>query len=154
MKILFLDIDGVLNSMRNVRAYNRFPMPNVESEAELDPIAIGMIRKICDLTKSSIVLSSTWRDYVDPIEFGKKYNLPIVDKTISGSKARSIRLYREERPEIVKYAIIDDDDMQDVNNNQVFTDLDNGMLCEHFFKLMELLIDDPKDLMHSDIIVT
>ena len=57
MKIIFLDIDGVLNSKtyyktvdRTKKDWNRF-----------NPLAVEMIRRLIEEFDASIVISSTWR---------------------------------------------------------------------------------------------
>jgi hypothetical protein len=52
MKVLFLDVDGVLNSYRSVVCYGGFSWPNNHSggpkdQNNMDWIAVGMIRKAC-----------------------------------------------------------------------------------------------------------
>ncbi len=154
MKIIFLDVDGVLNSRRNVLAFGGFPWPNEpavlpdgtpnsNAELYLDQIAIGMIRAICEKTGAKIVLHSTWRMHVNPIEWGKKWNLPIIAGT-SGNvgKPQSIKIWLSETQRNVEYvshyAIIDDDDMDD-HEHQVTTGITNGFLYEHYQKTLTLL---------------
>lgn len=148
MKIIFLDVDGVLNSLRNVIAQGGFPFPkgsNVEQsplhrEENLDALAVGMVRKLCDETGAKIVLSSTWREHLDSVsEFGKRWALPIIDATPFGAKQGAISRWLEEhRPLVDKYAILDDEDMGD-REHQVFTTLDDGMLLVNFKQAMEML---------------
>ncbi|MDE6189696.1 MAG: hypothetical protein K2G37_05375, partial [Clostridia bacterium] len=55
MKIIFLDIDGVLNS----RAYDRLRDWNILSD--IDETRLPLLKKLVDTTGAKIVLSSTWR---------------------------------------------------------------------------------------------
>jgi len=61
--ILFLDIDGVLNSVswseRRVRPIAQGWM--WEAEYNLDPDAVAILNRICSRTRCAVVLSSTWR---------------------------------------------------------------------------------------------
>lgn len=153
MKIIFLDVDGVLNSYRNVAAFDHYPhpgepdvlhgQPNIMAESNLDRIAIGMIRAICKKTGAKIVLHSTWRIHVNPIEWGKKWNLPIIAGTDGNvGKPQSIKIWLGETQRNVEYvshyAIIDDDDMDD-REHQVTTGMTNGFLYEHYQKTLTLL---------------
>lgn len=78
MKILFLDVDGVLNSFRTADAFNtgrgdgygtlafstdfRYGQMEWSQRAfKLDPIAVILLRKIIEATGAKIVISSTWR---------------------------------------------------------------------------------------------
>jgi hypothetical protein len=145
LKIIFLDVDGVLNSYRNVIAFGGFPFPgrsgkdNPHAEENLDPIAIGMIRKLCKEFDAKIVLHSTWRTHVNPREFGEKYGLPIIDVTPTVSKSQSIKLWlREKGQEVINYIIIDDDDMDD-KHRQVFTDIYEGFIYKDYIRAQKKL---------------
>lgn len=144
IKVLFLDVDGVLNSYRNVAAYGRFPWPNEPQESELDPIALQMIRRICRDLDVKIVLSSTWREHVNPVQWGEKWDLPIIDSTsINFAKARAIAEWirnPESKYEVTEYVIIDDDWMRD-DGHQVYTTIVGGMLLIHYIVLRMLLGD-------------
>lgn len=52
-KLVFLDIDGVLNSRRSTYAY--------ASTHTLDPVAVALLNELLTVTGSSVVISSTWR---------------------------------------------------------------------------------------------
>lgn len=55
-KIIFLDIDGVLNSMdwfEKIKDRNEY--------SEINPEKVKLLKEIVDRTKAEIVLSSTWR---------------------------------------------------------------------------------------------
>lgn len=58
MKILFLDIDGVLNSRQY---FIKIKNMNVAPEHRIDPLAVAKLNQITDATGAFIVLSSTWR---------------------------------------------------------------------------------------------
>lgn len=143
-KIIFLDIDGVLNSLRNVVAQGGFPFPNETEdqrhlESNLDPLAIGMIKKLCLDFSCDVVLHSSWRTVVDPVDFGKRIGLSIVDKTSSDfSKPQSIAIYLEEHPEIKHWLVLDDDDMG-VGTKQIRTTLDDGFVYRHFRKALKIM---------------
>lgn len=87
MKILFLDIDGVLNS----RAYDR--KRNWNEQTDIDETRLPLVREIIDNTGAKIVLISTLRSHWDRDEslcdedgqyingLFSKYGLAIYDKT-------------------------------------------------------------------------
>jgi len=64
-KIIFLDIDGVLNSNDwYVRRQNEYEMDAVENQYpfyEFDPKAINRLNEIIKSTGAKVVVSSTWR---------------------------------------------------------------------------------------------
>lgn len=114
MKIIFLDVDGVLNSFRNIAAFGRFPFPNnEESEPELDQIALGMVRNLTKLTGANVVLHSMWRRHVDPVEFGNRphINLPIIDRTDQSDKVISIIGWLKKHPEVTDFVVLEDNDI-------------------------------------------
>lgn len=59
MKVIFLDIDGVLNS----RAYDR--KRKWDEQTDIDETRMPLIKEIVDATEAKIVLSSTWRQHWD-----------------------------------------------------------------------------------------
>ena len=59
MKIIFLDIDGVLNS----REYDR--KRNWNEQTDIDETRLPLVKEIIDKTGAKIVLISTWRNHWD-----------------------------------------------------------------------------------------
>jgi HAD domain in Swiss Army Knife RNA repair proteins len=57
MKIIFLDIDGVLNTDRQIRINNLKQNEGINFDQE----AMGNLKKIIKKTKARIVITSTWR---------------------------------------------------------------------------------------------
>lgn len=146
MKILFLDIDGVLLSARTALATGSIPWTcNPDDIPYFDHIAIGMLRRLCKDTKCKIVLSSTWRHSVSFETIAKAHDLPIIDKTpwkMSSSRGEEIAMWLREHKEVTKYAIIDDDSdmLAEQLPNFVKTDSMEGMFYSHFLKLKEILL--------------
>lgn len=65
MKIVFLDIDGVINtdnSHHSPGSYATFPGSMQIYLQPLDPKAIGNLNRITETTGAKIVISSTWRE--------------------------------------------------------------------------------------------
>lgn len=58
IKVLFLDIDGVLNS----NDYFNSIKNNQDEYEEIDESKVILLKKIIDKTNAKIVLSSTWRE--------------------------------------------------------------------------------------------
>lgn len=52
MRILFLDIDGVLNSYQWYKGHKKYP---------LNPYCVSLLNKIIDETNAKVVISSAWR---------------------------------------------------------------------------------------------
>lgn len=116
MKIIFLDIDGVLNSVR----YDRQRTVN---QGNIDETRLQLIKALVDETKALIVLSSSWRKHwekditqCDAIgrainEVFAKYQLDIYDKTEclpNNDRAEEIRKWLKLQGNIEAFVIFDD----------------------------------------------
>lgn len=111
-KVLFLDIDGVLNSRRTVIATGGYPHSFEPScRARFDWVAVRMIRELCEKEGASIVLSSSWRHGKNSVhECANGLDLPIFDKTpdLPGVRGEEIQDWLNRHPEVTHYAIVDD----------------------------------------------
>ena len=68
MKVVFLDVDGVLNTAKTFeRVYNSFKNSG-KRELEIDSFRLEYLKKITDETDAKIVLSSTWRRFFQKID--------------------------------------------------------------------------------------
>lgn len=107
MKVLFLDIDGVLNKRSDWEVI----MPNMSNKL-LNRVLLGRVHTIIKETNCKIVLSSTWRIFEKDIKYLEEYGqLDIFDKTpmLKGPRGLEIQAWLEEYPEVETYAIVDDD---------------------------------------------
>ena len=119
MKIIFLDIDGVLNS----RVYDR--KRNWNEQTDIDETRLPLIKEIVDATDAKIVLSSTWRQHwdkdpnrcdVDGRYINKtfaKFGLAIFDKTpdlgnTAWRREEISKWLKETEQDIEAFVIIDD----------------------------------------------
>lgn len=143
-KVLFLDIDGVLNSRRSVVACNGYPHGFTKVDLEkFDWIAVGLIRKLCEETDTSICLSSSWRLIHSVHECANGLDLPIFDKTpsLNSNRGVQINVWLAEHPEVTCYAIVDDD--ADMMPQQVpffvRTNERNGLSIQDFANLKRIL---------------
>ena len=149
MKVLFLDIDGVVNSMRTCMAYEGYPWDvDPESLKMFDHVALALIRRVCIKGDIKIVLSSTWRigEKVYP-KMAQALELPIIDRTpvfhVSerlGRRGAEIQAWLDGHPEVTQYVILDDE-VFDMNKDQeshiVKTDGKNGLSFEKYIKLLK-----------------
>ena len=157
MKILFLDIDGVLNSEifwttqsqshRRLEAkhkgYNR---DEQRALANIDKNTIHLLNYIVDKTNAEIVISSTWRGdcnlpYIMRFMGLKKpyYGTTPYDKT--RHRGTEIQKWLEDYGDDVKYAILDDD--SDMLSHQipffVKTNFYEGLTKELADRVIEIL---------------
>lgn len=95
MKIIFLDIDGVLNSVEYTIS-TQFSKETVRTE-KVDPVKVGLLRFVCEQTGANIVVSSTWRHGRDASWFRGFFssfgwfNPPIIDVTPTQCEASATR---------------------------------------------------------------
>lgn len=122
MRIVFLDFDGVVTTLK--------------SNWNLDNEKMEMVKRICDETGAKIVISSSWRRYTlaDTIEsltikleekglqpfLMPEYVIDITARMYAfkhGKREEHFRIYRgveieqwlSEHPEVTNYVILDDD---------------------------------------------
>ena len=103
-KILFLDIDGVVNCATTPQRFDRF--------IGIDPYMALLVGRIIQATDAEIVLSSSWRYHKDSQEEVRKRVLPFMDVTPMhdglSSRGTEIKEWLDLHPEVTKYAILDD----------------------------------------------
>lgn len=162
MKVIFLDIDGVLNSERSFFARSHLAEKYVEeygyqiasSLATVDPIACDLINRLCKETDAKIVLSSTHRKYFE--ESSKKLDeikeylqkLGINSIYVTGF-TESLRTFRgieilqwlENNPMASEYIIIDDSDDMLANQKKflIHVDAEVGFSTKNYRDAAELL---------------
>jgi hypothetical protein len=113
-----------------------------------DPVALELIRKICQKGDVKIVLSSTWRigDKVYP-KMAQALDLPIIDRTsyrLSGGGRRGdeIAQWLEDHPDIKEYVIVDDETF-DMNKDQqahiIKVDGEEGLSFKNYCKICKKL---------------
>lgn len=105
MKVIFLDIDGVLNCHKTPNPRN-FPYV-------IDNDLLLLFRQLLERTGALVVLSSTWRYDPAGIFSAKHYGVPFIDITPDMPKeprCKEILEWVRKHPEVNRYAVIDDED--------------------------------------------
>lgn len=141
MKVLFLDIDGVLNHENHYKwlmeTDEPTPLQRVYPYSEFNPVSCQILNRIIEETGCKIVLSSSWRlDGENRLNsLFKHFGLPkIYSITPCLNTARGIEIgaWLAAHPEVTKYVIVDDDsDMEEhqlpyfVKTNPYESGLDN-----------------------------
>lgn len=112
MKVLFLDIDGVCNSL----AYAQRNSMNLWHKT--DPELVNLVRGIIEATGCEVVLSSTWRLYPEALAVVKRDVCQLLDCTPDmqdGAKrgivprGEEVEAWLAGHPEVSRYAILDDE---------------------------------------------
>ncbi len=156
MRVVFLDIDGVLNADCDFGGKSK-PNPYVSSDdgnryCGICRTHVKLLKKIVDRTDAKIVLTSSWKnDYNDYIRHGyfnrvgkylhnklRAFGLSIYDTTIkydfSGGKNRGYEIsqWLEDHPEVDKWVVLDDEKFSDydflkITPNLILTDSEYGL---------------------------
>lgn len=156
MKVLFLDIDGVLNSERTRVAFKGLPHDlTPEHLAMFDPVGLNMIRGLCARGDVSVVVSSAWRITHDWDAIGRALGLPTMGRTPSllGCRGDEIAAWLREHPEVDTWAILDDSDDMLPEQRPFFvrTDLYDGIRWRDFERLCTLFGLQPYDCAPSRV---
>ena len=120
MKVIFLDIDGVLNC-------DRYLVENKCRGIGIDPERLELISDIVRASDANIVLTTSWRAHWSEKEeecdlLGKEINdafaefgLEVYGKTPSlyYNREQEIKAWLEDNPEVTQFVIIDDMWLQD-----------------------------------------
>lgn len=115
MKVLFLDIDGVLNYVGG---------PTECGMYGLLPEKVALLERIIDATQCKVVLSSTWRKFdrtlakvdrmLDSIGYELLDATPILDRKegllwVGQTRGCEIKAWLDQHPEVTQFVILDDD---------------------------------------------
>ena len=154
MKIVFLDFDGVLNSV----IYDR--ERDMSTNTNIDESRVCLLKQIIDETNAKIVLSTSWRRHWDKnIEncdnigvwintIFSKYGLQIYDKTPylsigAGRKAEILSWIEFFSEPIKSYVILDDYALgwEELSDRLVKTSpyIGRGLEKEHVKRAIEIL---------------
>ena len=143
MKILFLDIDGVLVSDSSFVLYGKMPRsPGVNWDC-FNPVAVALLQKIVRDTGAVCVLSSSWRVLCDLVALGKRLGVTFVGKTgrQAATRGKEIEQWLTVNPEVESYVILDD--RSDFHDDQkpflVRTQFSDGLNMDGCYKAISLL---------------
>jgi hypothetical protein len=105
MKVIFLDIDGVLNCDKtpNPRGF-----PYI-----VDKKLLARFKKLLQRTGAKVVLSSTWR--CDPVGLfaARHYGVPFIDVCPDkrrSSRCKELLAWLKAHPKVTRYIVLDDED--------------------------------------------
>jgi hypothetical protein len=105
MKVIFLDIDGVLNCDHTTNP-RKFPYV-------VDKKLLARFKKLLSRTGAKVVLSSSWR--LDPVGLlaAKHWGVPFIDVAPDMPKKTrrdEVLTWLSKHPNVIRYTIIDDED--------------------------------------------
>lgn len=160
--LVFLDIDGVLNSKPWFLQQRESGAVATELMGlyDLDPAACGLLQRLCEETGAGLVIVSTWRLYhpqevLAELLTQRGVTAPILGMTPDLSRLEE-RSYKHQRgaevqwwldqlaPEIraaTRFVILDDvnDYGEDLQGSLVQTSMGTGLLPQHVQRAQEML---------------
>lgn len=132
MKVIFLDIDGVLNDAPTIM--------EKDDDLPAEP-HLSCLKQIVDATGAEIVLSSTWRRN-DVRNKLKTVGLKFIDRTKElKDRDTEIREWLDRHPEVTNYVILDDEVefSPELTAHQVITTFYEGLLEKHIPHAIKIL---------------
>lgn len=153
MKVIFLDIDGVLNSaaFMKARAKNFNTVNKEERDRWLDMLdqeAVKLLNQAVEATNAKIVISSTWRilhsvNKLTSFLKEKDFIGKIIDATprFSGKpRGDEIQAWLDKN-QVDDFVIVDDDnDMGELSHKLVQTSWQNGIQQHHVDEIISMLL--------------
>ena len=146
MIIIFLDIDGVMNS----ESYYKTVNTKQKNFSRFNPISVNIISKLIKEFDIKIVISSLWRFAMKKElsqelkssglvnHLHKDWSTPIIQPSHRG---KEIKLWLDSHPDITDFLILDDDEdiLPEHTSRHIKTTLADGLQEEHYFKAREIL---------------
>jgi hypothetical protein len=157
--LLFLDIDGVLNSgaflvglhQRGKQANVFLVDPREGAVEHIDPVRIERLNRITEATGASIVLSTSWRCLFGPADTETMLRARGVAAPIVGATPR---IYDEPRGHEIAtallshpgatYVVLDDDHDAGVGHGVRFVHVADGLEDSHVEAAIAVLREEPR----------
>ena len=137
MKVIFLDIDGVMNDSTTLMVDDRPHEPH-----------LSFLKEIVDETGAEIVLSSSWRFYSD-LTNQVKERLSTVGLSLFGvtedlyDRGKEILKWLEDHSNVESFVILDDEEHSfkkyGLKNNLIKTEFSTGLRETHVKRAIQIL---------------
>lgn len=149
MRVVFLDLDGVLNTREYVRLAGWAPPLGSERDLHiLDPVAVERLNGVLEATAASVVITSSWRaTYEEPslrsllVRRGFRGQIAGVTPQLPGRRrSAEIDLWLADHA-VEAFAIVDDDPEAGAEHPSRFvqTTFEEGLVESHAEQLVRLL---------------
>lgn len=158
MKVIFLDIDGVLNSGPFLTCQHDVGF--FDDIDQIDPVNVEFLNQIINATNSKIVVSSSWRNHFD-FNFLVKFlrSAGIVGEVVGKTPTFNIQNTRDleiaswiadNNPESI-LLLEDAHDMHSLQLFTIFTDPDQGLIDSDVNKAISILSTKAPKINKEDI---
>lgn len=153
-RILFLDIDGVLNSTASIIATGSSWPKEDPAECNLDRVCCGLIQRAADECGLTICVHSSWAsgsngDYLRAVLREHGITASVVDlppESFGGRDSRRGRILTALRilaPE--SYVVVDDIDMTpDFGDRMICTNADEGLRYADYVRILSVFEVQPR----------
>lgn len=152
MKIVFLDIDGVLNNLRHTRMLDEKGLGNgfgdhgalrrgefTKATVGFDPLSVYAFQRLLEDTDALTVVSSTWRINYSPEQLRSLFkpfncNPRIFDVTPGGGgfRGKQVEQWLTTHPSVESFVCLDDDTDFHPHQSLVQTDAEVGLTIRGF----------------------
>lgn len=160
MKVLFLDIDGVLNSIVWTFVCNKTTVFSDDAKDDIDTRSVKILNILFEAVPDvKVVISSSWRKLHSIDEMREILGLcglkaEIVDMTPNSStgwRGAEVQAWIDLHPEVELYACIDDGSDFHPHQNLVQTDLVEGITLKDVYHLLQIFDNDITTDTHQDL---
>lgn len=144
MRVLFLDVDGVLNSVKWLSTKDATD----DIKERIDPLTVEKVNRIVHETGATVVLSSSVKDQLGISGAnhilkgcGAEFELSSCTPTLIDSfsdRQEEIAQWLENQ-NITAFAVLDDDDLPDFKDHHVQVDYNIGLTNEDAEKAVTIL---------------
>ena len=161
MRIIFLDFDGVLNTIGYLLAQEEAGRNGCGTPDGLDPRLVTKLNDIIDVTDAFVVVSSSWRHlYTTPelqdLLTSRGFKGTVLDRTPRsvpcqnglsrrecGPRGDEIRAWLDsQRHAVTGYVVLDDwGDMDAVRDHFIQTTLNEGLTDDHVSRAITILLE-------------
>jgi hypothetical protein len=148
MKVIFLDIDGVLNCKKTENP-RKFPYV-------IDLELLDRLKGLAEQTEAKIVLTSTWR--LDPIGrlAARHFGVPFIDCSPDMPEAarhKEIKTWLAENPDVDRFVVIDDE-CDGLDSLPLFQpDADVGLSYDIAVGVERYLMKESDETMRANVVV-
>lgn len=127
-KIIFLDFDGVMDTLRYFNILESKGLPICDKYGSIfDPECVENLRHIIDVTNASIVVSSSWKYFMPLQELKEMWNKRQLPGNIIGMtpfdprnhRGYEIEAWLDMQAQEPDYVIIDDMEANEFNENHI-----------------------------------
>lgn len=163
MKVIFLDIDGVMNNLESLRSPRTKVASSEHSYSAAHPSCVAALNRVTAATDAKIVISSTWRGIGLEVLFevlhawgvrgmivGRTPDLAREQNSIWGAPERGaeIRQWLDAHADVESFVILDDgDDMGNLQHQLVQTNYERGLTEADADRAIAILNAPPTDLL-------